>query len=78
MNSLIHLPACLTKADVYNLAYDDLTQNGVLCYFLHFIACGVRSLIPKVNIMYDVIFVAISCVYFDRKSVSQLMTYVQQ
>ena len=33
MNSLIHLPACLTKADVYNLAHDDLTQNGVLCYF---------------------------------------------
>ena len=45
---------------------------------LHFIACGVRSLIPKVNIMYDMIFVVIPCVYFDRKTVSQLMTYVQQ
>ena len=26
-----HLPSCLTKADVYCLAYDDLTQGGLEC-----------------------------------------------
>ena len=27
----IHLPSCLTKADVYALAVDDLTQGGLEC-----------------------------------------------
>ena len=27
----IHLPSCLTKADVYCLAYDDLTEGGLSC-----------------------------------------------
>lgn len=26
-----HLPSCLTKADVYSLASDDLTQGGLAC-----------------------------------------------
>ena len=26
-----HLPSCLTKADVYSLAHDDLTQGGLEC-----------------------------------------------
>ncbi len=32
----IHLPSCLTKADVYALAADDLTQGGLPC-------CGVST-----------------------------------
>ena len=27
----IHLPSCLTKADVYGLAFDDLTEGGLSC-----------------------------------------------
>lgn len=27
----IHLPSCLTKSDVYALAYDDLSQGGLKC-----------------------------------------------
>ena len=27
----IHLPSCLTKTDVFNLAYDDLSQGGLEC-----------------------------------------------
>ena len=27
----IHLPACLTKSDVYSLAYDDLSQGEMKC-----------------------------------------------
>ena len=30
-SNLTHLPSCLTKADVYSLAYDDLTQGGLEC-----------------------------------------------
>lgn len=30
-NSYIHLPSCLTKADVYCLAFDDLTSGGLNC-----------------------------------------------
>ena len=31
MNSDIHLPSCLTKGDVYDLAVDDLTQGDLTC-----------------------------------------------
>ena len=31
MNENIHLPSCLTKADVYNLAVDDLSQGNLEC-----------------------------------------------
>ena len=31
MNSSLHLPSCLTKADVYSLACDDLTQGNIQC-----------------------------------------------
>lgn len=31
MQSVLHLPSCLTKADVYGLACDDLTQGGMQC-----------------------------------------------
>ena len=31
MSSNLHLPSCLTKLDVYNLAHDDLTQGGMEC-----------------------------------------------
>lgn len=31
MKEEIHLPSCLTKADVYTLAKDDLTQRGLQC-----------------------------------------------
>ena len=31
MNSSLHLPSCLTKADVYSLACDDLTQGNMQC-----------------------------------------------
>ncbi len=27
----VHLPSCLTKADVYALAVDDLSQGGLKC-----------------------------------------------
>ena len=27
----LHLPSCLTKVDVYDLARDDLTQGGLSC-----------------------------------------------
>ena len=27
----IHLPSCLTKGDVYKLALDDLSREGVQC-----------------------------------------------
>lgn len=27
----VHLPSCMTKADVYGLAYDDLTDGGLSC-----------------------------------------------
>lgn len=30
-STAIHLPACLTKADVYSLASDDLSQGGLRC-----------------------------------------------
>lgn len=30
-STAIHLPACLTKADVYSLASDDLSQGGLEC-----------------------------------------------
>lgn len=30
-SSEIHLPACLTKADVFSLASDDLSQGGLQC-----------------------------------------------
>lgn len=30
-STMIHLPSCLTKADVYSLAHDDLTQGGLEC-----------------------------------------------
>jgi len=30
-SSVIHLPACLTKSDVYSLANDDLSQGGLQC-----------------------------------------------
>ena len=29
--TLIHLPSCLTKSDVYALAVDDLSQGGLEC-----------------------------------------------
>lgn len=31
MSSSLHLPSCLTKADVYSLACDDLTQGNMQC-----------------------------------------------
>ena len=31
MSTAIHLPSCLTKSDVYSLAYDDLSQGGLQC-----------------------------------------------
>lgn len=31
MGNDLHLPSCLTKADVYELAKDDLTQGGLTC-----------------------------------------------
>ncbi len=31
MRSALHLPSCLTKADVYGLACDDLTQGDMQC-----------------------------------------------
>ena len=31
MSKDIHLPSCLTKADVYDLACDDLTEGGMQC-----------------------------------------------
>jgi hypothetical protein len=31
MSKDIHLPSCLTKADVYDLAFDDLTEGGMQC-----------------------------------------------
>lgn len=31
MSDAIHLPSCLTKHDVYELAKDDLTQGGLSC-----------------------------------------------
>lgn len=31
MSNELHLPSCLTKADVYELACDDLTQGGLQC-----------------------------------------------
>lgn len=31
MKRHIHLPSCLTKADVYFLAHDDLSQGGLEC-----------------------------------------------
>lgn len=27
----VHLPSCLTKADVYTLAFDDLSEGGLDC-----------------------------------------------
>ena len=30
-STAIHLPSCLTKSDVYSLAFDDLTQWGLEC-----------------------------------------------
>lgn len=30
-STMIHLPSCLTKADVFTLATDDLTQGGLKC-----------------------------------------------
>ena len=31
MSTAIHLPSCLTKLDVYSLAYDDLSQGDLQC-----------------------------------------------
>ena len=31
MSKDMHLPSCLTKADVYDLAWDDLTEGGMQC-----------------------------------------------
>lgn len=31
MSKDVHLPSCLTKADVYDLARDDLTQGNLVC-----------------------------------------------
>ena len=31
MKNDLHLPSCLTKADVYALAFDDLSQGGLEC-----------------------------------------------
>ena len=31
MSAAIHLPSCLTKLDVYSIAYDDLSQGGMQC-----------------------------------------------
>ena len=31
MNETIHLPSCLTKADVYMLAVDDVSQGNLEC-----------------------------------------------
>ena len=55
MNSSIHLPACLTKADVYNLAYDDLTQGDLECcaastFYRLWTKEFPNVLIPKVSI----------------------------
>lgn len=35
-STAIHLPSCLTKSDVYSLAFDDLTQGGLEC-------CGIST-----------------------------------
>lgn len=31
MSEQVHLPSCLTKADVYDLARDDLSSGGMEC-----------------------------------------------
>ena len=31
MSEAVHLPSCLTKVDIYELAKDDLTQGGLHC-----------------------------------------------
>lgn len=31
MSEAIHLPSCLTKVDIYELAREDLTQGGLQC-----------------------------------------------
>ena len=36
MSTAIHLPSCLTKSDVYSLAFHDLTQGGLEC-------CGIST-----------------------------------
>lgn len=30
-STAVHLPSCLTKSDVYALAFDDLTEGGLKC-----------------------------------------------
>ena len=81
MSAAIHLPSCLTKFNVYLLAYDDLSQAGMQCCELSTFYDIWQKQFPSVKIPKVISLlgrIVYSCeLYLIRRVGSQSVMYVQ-